>query len=136
MNISILMDSASLAKLEKMAGWHPGTEFHTAMEDSLGLLQNEAVNFMFATFKDPQGDLEGAFIQTITPEAQGIEGKLENPLAYAWRREKGFSGMTDAIGRYYALDEGIAYMLHSLTTQKAAIKQRWYDAVQATLSSL
>src|SRR5437764_10382619 len=72
-----------------------------AMGRSLDDMQQYAVNFMWSNFKNPTGPLEDAFYQVIEATGDGITGSLINPSPYAWRREAGFSGMTDSLGRYF-----------------------------------
>lgn len=79
-----------------------------AMSQSLDWLEYKAVNYMFTHFEfNPRpstGVLEGGFIHTITPAIDSLTGELSNPVAYAWRREEGFTGMTDSLGRTYIKD--------------------------------
>jgi hypothetical protein len=106
-----------------------------AMGRSLDDLQNEAVNYMYATFMNPTGPLEDAFYQVITPGVT-TEGELINPSSYAWRREKGFEGMYDSLGRGPFHDRGIAYMEHSLGTETEKIEQNFRDALGRTLTEM
>ena len=85
-----------------------------AMSESLDLLEQATINYMYTVFQDPQGDLESSFYQVVTPGLDNVTGELINPSAYAWRREKGFSGMTDSLGRFYKRDPGKRYMSYQL----------------------
>lgn len=136
MNISIALDAPSMAKLERMLHLDFGPTYYGAMSDSVQMLENTAVDYMFSTFKAPSGELEGAFIQTITPGANEITGELANPSDHAFRRNYGFSGRTDSLGRFYPDDPGINYMGFSLTTDTDAIFSRFVLATQNVLASL
>ena len=136
MNISMAFDPASMAKLERMLHVNFGIVYYGAMSESVQLLENTAVDYMFSTFKNPTGELEGAFIQTITPGLDSIEGKLENPSSHAWRRQAGFSGMTDSLGRFFPNDPGIDYMGYALTTDTSAVFDKFVLATQLELIAL
>lgn len=132
--MDIVLDARALLKLEHMEDWQPGTYYYDAMGQSLDGVQNYAVNFMFATFKNPSGKLEGNFIQTISPGINSIQGELANPTDYAWRRNSGFHG-TDALGRHYN-DDGIYFMEGALDAQRDVILERFRLAVERSLTDL
>lgn len=134
MNITMAFDPASMAKLERMLHFEFGTTYTPVMNDSLELLQNYMIDFMFANFKAPTGQLEGAFIQTITPGLDEITGELANPEAYAWRANSGFHG-ADSLGRVYD-QNGIEYAENSLAAQTQAIFDLFVQATQAKLATL
>ncbi len=77
----------------------------TATEKSAGLIGTAGQGNMH--WKNPTGELYDS-----------IEVQMQNPylayigsnLPYAWRRERGFSGMTDSLGRFYPNDPGQYYM--------------------------
>ncbi len=107
-----------------------------AMGRTLDGMQYYAVDFMYSNFKNPQGPLEDAFYQVIEDTGSGVQGQLVNPMVYAWRREKGFSGMTDSLGRYYAHDPGIEYMTHTLDDQSNIAFGYFTDAVGQTITEI
>jgi hypothetical protein len=100
-----------------------------AMGRALDGMQYYAVDFMYSNFKAPTGNLEGKFYQVIEDTGSGVDGSLVNPESYAWRREAGFSGMTDSLGRFYAYDPGIAYMDNTLTAQTSVAEGIFTDAI-------
>lgn len=134
MNISLTMDAASLAKIQQLADWQPGSHFYDAMSDCLNMIQDYAVDYMFSNFINPQGQLEGAFFQVITPGVNSIEGMLANPEAYAWRANSGFHG-PDSLGRVYNYD-GIQYMENSLDAKTSDILARFALGLQDSLSEI
>jgi|SRR5579883_1470448 hypothetical protein len=137
MNLIINMDATALEG--KLARWAAVREpfLVDATSKSLDVVQNTAVNYMYAKFKNPQGPLEEDYwTQTITPQTDGVEGKLENSAPYAWRREKGFSNQTDALGRYFSDDPGIGYMKFALRKSKPSIRPLFSDALAASVAAL
>jgi hypothetical protein len=70
---------------------------------------------MYATFINPEaGTLETNFTQDVEETGNGVKGYLINDSPYAWRREEGFSGKTDSLGRFYQNDPGIGYMANTV----------------------
>lgn len=134
MDISIAFDPASMAKLDKMLHVEFGTVYGPAMSQSLDLLESYAVDFMWANFKAPTGQLSGAFIQTITPGMDMITGELANPLPYAWRANSGFHG-ADSLGRVYD-QNGIEYMENTHDSQQDAVFALFVQATQFKLATL
>lgn len=101
----------------------------------LQIVQSRAVAYMWEMFKAGTGELEDGFDPiAITVQANQVFGTLSNSLPWAWRREEGFSGRTDRLGRYYKKDPGIHYMRWALTAQRDAIAQGIQQAVQDTLA--
>lgn len=66
----------------------------------------------------------GGFMNPSGTLMRGIRGRVISPwlgevgvgreIPYAHRRERGFSGMTDSLGRYYPYDPGIEYLGRAL----------------------
>lgn len=56
-------------------------------------------------------------------DSVGVEMKSEylawigSPLPYSWRRDRGFSGMTDSLGRFYPDDPGVLYAENALESE-------------------
>src|SRR5712691_5153208 len=111
-------------------------ELFDAMGRSLDDMQNYAVDFMYSNFKAPSGELENAFYQVVEDTGDTVTGSLINPSAYAWRREKGFSGMTDSLGRYFPHDPGIAYAENTLSAETMPIFGIFTDAVGQVISGM
>lgn len=110
----------------------------TPMSQSLDTMENFAVDYMFSTFMNPTGALEGGFYQVITPGEDTLQGELVNPMAYAWRREMGFSGMTDSLGRYYANDPGIDYLWTTLndTGVLTQVFSNFYNGLALSMATI
>jgi hypothetical protein len=137
--LSVIVDPAVLARAQSMQNWQPTlqAELAPAIDVSLQNMATSAIGFCYANFMNPGGALESNFT-TQGPMIQGnaVLGYLVNDSPYAWRREFGFSGMTDRLGRYYANDPGIAYMENTLMADMSMALQNVQAAVQAALAKV
>lgn len=118
---SLAFDSKSLRTIEKIAGFEAVLEpqLKDEMQWIVDLLQVESQSYMWSHFKNPTGALAG----TVQTEVQSAYlGRVYSDSPYAWRREEGFSGMTDALGRFYAEDPGIHYFRRTLRSNRALIR--------------
>jgi hypothetical protein len=109
----ISFDPASISEIARFYGMATllSAEVQTAMQEGGDLLTAAAVANTWAVFDHPSGELAG----TIHPVMMGpYEVMIGSDDPKARRREKGFSGMTDAIGRYYANDPAKPYMQPAL----------------------
>lgn len=107
-----------------------------AVGRSLDAMQNYAVGYMYSNFKNAQGPLEDAFYQVIEDTGEGVQGELVNPMAYAWRRQAGFVGQYDSLGRGPFSDEGIEYMTHTVEDQANVIAGIFTDSVGQAFAEL
>lgn len=136
--MEIGIKSNAFAVAAQLASFGPilATELYLAMDVSLNLLEASTISYMFASFYNPSGELEGNFTQEITQDLGGIQGKLINDSPSAWRREAGFSGMTDSLGRFFPNDPGIDYMADTLANEADVIVSTFKDACIIALSYL
>lgn len=105
-----------------------GTRMLPAMSELINKGEVIATTRMFQKFKHPTGDLEAAWIQTSVQDGDThVTGLLENYSPYAKRRNYGFSGRTDSLGRYYPNDPGIGYMEYTFR------KLRKYAVIRFTM---
>lgn len=109
-----------------------GSEMRKAMVDIQGNLMISAVSFMH--WKNPSGKLEQSIFKDsrVIGNWQTIVGTKK---PYGARREYGFSGMTDSLGRHYKNDPGQGFMEESLTGNMTFIEERIAQAVQAAMPS-
>ncbi len=107
---------------EVVAGWEANFDAHLliAQGKSLDEVEQAAQAWMLGHFKHPTGELETAWEKTATP----LEGVLTNTKEYGRRRNYGFSGMTDRLGRFYPLDPGIEWAEHAVE-----MAQPYVDAI-------
>src|SRR5438445_2871023 len=105
--MKIKVSVPQLAELKQFDGWADVLQkyLRDAMHDGLDDLQIYTQNYMYATFINPEaGTLESNFTQDTSVSGRTIKGYLINDSPYAFRREMGFSGMTDSIGVFYPED--------------------------------
>lgn len=114
-----------------MQNWPPVLEKHVmqAMKFSIMGLQSDAQS------KAPY--LSGALQDSIQPYYfSAFKAMVYSDLPYSWRREEGFSGMTDSLGRYYPNDPGAHYMRKSLSRNKRIIKAAFESEVYAAIGEV
>jgi hypothetical protein len=108
-----------------------------ALKDSLGRLKGTAKLMAFDRFQNPLGELEKHFAGEVTSWSfPVISGMMYNDSAYGPRRNWGFSGMTDSLGRYFSNDPGVYFMEGALTAERDWIEKRFKTAVRKALDEL
>jgi hypothetical protein len=136
--ISLGFDADSIARMKAIAGWEVvfRGQLFIAMQDSLDALELAAQGIMQSEFKNPTGVLAGNFDKSIpVSNAEETVGMLSNDSPYAWRRDRGFVGMTDSLGRHYN-DEGIEYMEKALAQKQSSIERYFVTAVSNSIGML
>lgn len=120
---------ATMARLTRLlrAGAVFAEYYEAAMGYSVNLVATKAKENAHARFARPTGTL-----------ARGINGYVRTPflgevgvgvqVPYARRRELGFSGMTDRLGRYYAQDPGAFYLRDGLRASEPGIVAAFHEA--------
>ena len=133
--ITIALDPAALRRIRSLLEFEAVLSPHLieAHKESLTDLYYQALGWMQVSFQEPTGQLEDAFEQEVF--GPNIS-ELRNPLDYAWRRERGFSGMTDSLGRFYSHDPGIAYMKTAIILGRDEVESNFTDHVQLALMEL
>lgn len=128
--LSLNLSSDSLARLVHLRGKQvdiAGSDEVAAANHQVAIdLQNKIERYGSAQFKNPTGRLASSFRETTL--AGGVE--VGSDLPYARRREFGFSGMTDSLGRYYADDPGYFYVQRAISEEKDLIVQYYNVAMQ------
>jgi hypothetical protein len=61
---------------------------------------------------------------------------VSNAVPYARRREYGFSGMTDALGRYYPYDPGAFYLTNGLKASEPFIAAAFAGATTMAIRTI
>ena len=82
-------------------------ETDAALFEGAKIFAQQAIDNTWAGFKNPTGELAGGIVAIMEGQGSAI---VISEVAYAWRREEGFSGRTDSLGRYFPHDPGIHYM--------------------------
>lgn len=134
-DMTIKLDARSLEEIAHLADFEARSYpfLREAMAQSLTTLQSEATNWMWAHFANPTGALESAWAPSIQGPYLGI---LENTSPYGQRRNFGFSGMTDALGRYYPHDPGIDWAENAITNSLGQVETNFRVAYERTLEGL
>jgi hypothetical protein len=135
LDLLVSFDATSLQTVERFAGFQGffDMRLYEAGEASLEALNREAYSYMWSTFMNPTGPLEDSLgFEMETP----YQGWMGTDSAYGRRRNWGFSGMTDALGRTYPNDPGIEYMEHSITYTAAEIIGYYKTAIDKTVLDL
>lgn len=136
--LTVALDPKALAAAQKLSAFQPTLQKHLipAISASLTTMQEFAIGYCFSNFINPTGALELRFFTQTMPAAAGVTGQLFNDAAHAWRREAGFSGMTDSLGRTFRNDPGIAYMDNTLKANMQVIHDNVLAAAQAAFAEL
>lgn len=104
---TIFFDDAALKTLSAMTGWK------SVLEEELDkALDIDAQIFNVAVrgaqrWQNPTGALQNSFYFFTSNR---LERTITSDSPYARRRNEGFSGMTDSLGRFYANDPGAFYL--------------------------
>lgn len=131
--IDIRLDAASRRMLGRLQNYpsvlEPQLEF--AMEHSVALLKDNATSFADSTFQNPSGQFTGSLQTTVDSPYQA---QLWSEEPYAQRLEYGFSGMTDALGRYYsnwpiAAPFGYRWATHTAEDSKKGVDEIFRVAI-------
>ena len=134
-DIHVGFDAASLAAIARIAAFdgYFAMRMLGAGEATLAALQRESVDYMDATFHNPTGQLADSLEpQMFSP----WEGQLATNMPYGRRREWGFSGMTDSLGRFYPDDPGIEYFEHSIEVKTDEITGYYETGINQTIADL
>lgn len=121
----------SLEKIKKFDNWQQilEEELVKAHEKADALLQMRAKKI--APYQS--GELHDHFdVSPISP----YESMLTNDAPHAFRREYGFSGMTDSLGRYFPVDQGAYYMSITLQMNKTNVGKLFGTALDSALARL
>ena len=97
------------------------------------ILVYQAQQLTWQRFQNPSGAL-AASIHAVRESPYEIE--IGSELPYARRREFGFSGMTDSLGRFYADDPGAYYLEDAMNASLEEIEARMASTINAALARL
>ncbi len=135
MDFRATLDPQSLAQIAQMFGFSTflEPEVREAMTRGSQLIAQAAQDNTWSVFENPSGALADTIeADTTSPyEAQVVVGS-----PYGRRRELGFSGMTDSLGRYYANDPGKPYLQPAMDSNEQAVLAMMEAAVNATLGRI
>lgn len=126
-------------KLQEFPNWRPVLNewLSIGLSVSLGNLKRVAIRNSYERFQHPSGALEGRFLEPIYSRSLPVvSGAVTNDSPHAFRREYGFSGKTDSLGRYYKNDPGVLYMTDTLESETQWVKEKFEWAVKKALAEL
>lgn len=101
--------------------------------DSLKALHMSAEHHMWTTFMNPTGPLEDSLDQEMETPYRGWMG---SELEYARRRNWGFVGMYDSLGRGPYSDEGIEWAEYAIDDMTPEITGYYQRAVNSALATM
>lgn len=131
-DFSASLEAQSLAELTRLQGFSAllRPEITTALTQAGQLLVTTAQDNTWRVFERPTGQLaESIYFYVASP----MEVQVRVGVPYGRRREYGFSGMTDALGRYYANDPGKPYLEPAVTAHTQTVQELIREAVDAAL---
>jgi len=133
--INVAFDAASLAAVARLAAFdgYFAMRMMDAGNASLERLEVNAQDYMWSTFMNPTGPLEDSLErQMFSPWM----GHVATNMPYSRRRNWGFSGMTDSLGRFYPHDPGIEYMEQSIDISTPDIIGYYKTGIEQTILDL
>lgn len=136
---SLTVQIKGLEKIQKFDNWQPVLNYWVDAAEQLSLnhLKSSVQSNMRTRFKNPTGALEdNTDINVFSHELPVISGEVANDFPYAFRREYGFSGMTDSLGRFYPEDPGVFYMGSALVSDYDWIRKKFQWAINKALKEL
>lgn len=128
MSINFRISAGSASEIARMAG------FSERLKRYLRAAMTEATTILSGDASAGAPFLSGALHDSIHPIVSSpTHGEVVSDLPYSRRREYGFSGMTDSLGRYFANDPGRFYMTDALAGNAAEIEQDFEYAIMRAL---
>lgn len=131
--LALSFDQKALSEIAAFAGFSLmlSDEVQTALHDAGSLLVQSAQGNMH--WQNPTGALEESMGIVSESHFEVIAGSADSK---ARRRELGFSGMTDRLGRYYANDPGAFFLTDAMQEQQSVILQSVDDAANRAMARL
>jgi len=132
---SLAFDSASIRELSAYAGISSllAEELQGTMKEVGQWLVEAAQAKTWEVFASPTG----ALASTIAPvQNSPYEVQIQVGAPYGRRREYGFSGMVDSLGRYFANDPAKPYLGPTLEAKEDQVEEMLSQAVQSVLERL
>jgi hypothetical protein len=135
MDFHISLDPQSLSEITQLQGFagllNPAVQ--KGLEESGILLVNTTVANTWNVFANPTGKLaDSIYFYVISP----TEVAVAVGVPYGQRRERGFSGMTDALGRYYPNDPAKPYAQPAVDQTQQEIQEIMEMAVNSALGRI
>jgi hypothetical protein len=135
MDFHIGFDPGSLSALTQLAGFGAllDPEVQSGLTQVGTLLVNATQANTWSAFANPTGQLaDSIYFYVISP----TEVAVAVGVPYAQRRERGFSGMTDALGRFYPYDPAKPYAQPAVDQHQQEITEIMEVAVNGALGRI
>lgn len=127
-----MLDADSLAELVRLQGFSAllNPEITNALAEAGRMLVSTAQANTWEVFDNPTGELADS-ITFYVPNPEEVAVTVGVPWGH--RREKGFSGKTDSLGRFYPYDPGKPYLVPALEQDEQAVLDLMSAAVNSAL---
>lgn len=133
--LDISFDEKDLAAIGQMANFSTflDPEVQKSMQSAGEKIANQAKDNTWSVFENPSGKLADT-IQVLPVSPYEVHVGSDSP--YAARREYGFSGMTDALGRHFTNDPAKPYLRPAMEMMQNDALAMIDDGVAAALAAL
>lgn len=135
MDFHASFDPGSLQEITRLQGFAAllNPEVTQGLTEAGTLLTNAAVANTWSVFANPSGELaDTIYPYVISP----TEVAIAVGAPHGRRREKGFSGMTDALGRFYANDPAKPYLQPAVDDHQQEVAEIMEMRVNAALGRI
>lgn len=131
----VSFDPAAIKEIAALAGFGAllAEETQEAMREGGELLAKEAERNTWRVFEKPTGVIAASIHPVVQSPYEIIIGASAR---HARRREKGFSGRTDRLGRYFAHDPGKPYMQPAMDTKRQEVLLLMDKAIQRAIERI
>ena len=138
MRIIMYLDGGTMRQIARLkdAPTRINTELEQALDDLAKGLQDNIPAQM--QWKNPSGALAGSFTTTsklvLNSRGAAFIREVGSELPYSRRREFGFTGRTDSLGRKYTNDPGAFYMQAAIGLYDTDMLDRIGEGVDKALA--
>lgn len=134
---SVTLDAASVARMAALINCAPifTAYYSAAMNACVNRVATKAKQNTADRFADPTGTLMRGINGYVISPFEGVVG-VGQQVPYARRREFGFNGMTDALGRTYTNDPGFFYLRDALEDSRPFIASAFRGAAQLAIRDI
>ena len=136
MDFVMKLDTSSLQQIIRLQGFAGllNPEIREALSEGGGFIARTAQGNARRVFiQNSPGGLADSIYPWLASSTE-IEIRVAKP--YGRRRECGFSGMTDSLGRYYPYDPGKPYLGPAMEQEGAIVEQLMAEAVNHALGRI
>jgi len=129
--LTIGFDPASMAEIARLFEFEAilTVEMAVALDEAGQIVTEAARANTWSAFQNPTGQLASSLAAVpISPWEVGVQAGVP----YAFRREFGFSGMTDSLGRFYPDDPAEPYAQPALDDNADKVMALMEEAVART----